>query len=488
MRAFRGEFPHAPDAVARPRDEAELAARARVVRRRAASRSIAATAAARAWSAASIRCRARRTRARSRSTCRALDRVLEVDPVSRAARIQAGASGPRLEEQLARARADAALLPAVVRALDARRLDRHARGRPLRDGARRTSTTSSSRCARSRPAARSGSRGGCPARAPGRRRTGCCSARRGRSRVITEAWVRVRARPPSRRSARRGVPVASRPGARRCARSCRPGCSPRTAGWSTRARRALTFAATARGAAGARLRGRRSSRSTRAAALCRAHGGRGARGGGGGARRVARGVPARAVPARHVRGDGRAERDVRDRDHLGAAAGLRRVRARRGRARRSAAPAIVTCRLTHAYPDGAAPYFTVLAPAGGGPEAALARRSRRSRRRGDPRGGGTITHHHAVGRDHRDAWYDAQRPEPFAAALRAARRRRSTRPASSIRGYSSRREHRRVRQEHAGRLQGQGAPRQVLPLGRQGATRCTSPGSTSSAWAGRRAT
>ena len=35
--------------------------------------------------------------------------------------------------------------------------------------------------------------------------------------------------------------------------------------------------------------------------------------------------------------------------------------------------------------------------------------------------GGTITHHHAVGRDHR-RWYDRQRPEPFAAALRAAKR------------------------------------------------------------------
>src|SRR4028119_2360033 len=31
---------------------------------------------------------------------RALDRVLEVDPISRAARIEAGATGPRLEEQL----------------------------------------------------------------------------------------------------------------------------------------------------------------------------------------------------------------------------------------------------------------------------------------------------------------------------------------------------------------------------------------------------
>ena len=34
--------------------------------------------------------------------------------------------------------------------------------------------------------------------------------------------------------------------------------------------------------------------------------------------------------------------------------------------------------------------------------------------------GGTITHRHAVGRDHRD-WYDVQRPDLFAAALRAAK-------------------------------------------------------------------
>ena len=45
--------------------------------------------------------------------------------------------------------------------------------------------------------------------------------------------------------------------------------------------------------------------------------------------------------------------------------------------------------------------------------------------------GGTITHHHAVGRDHRP-WYDAQRPDPFAAALAAAKPP-STRPGSSTR-------------------------------------------------------
>jgi alkyldihydroxyacetonephosphate synthase len=35
--------------------------------------------------------------------------------------------------------------------------------------------------------------------------------------------------------------------------------------------------------------------------------------------------------------------------------------------------------------------------------------------------GGTITHHHAVGRDHRP-WYDIQRPPLFAEALRAAKK------------------------------------------------------------------
>ena len=35
--------------------------------------------------------------------------------------------------------------------------------------------------------------------------------------------------------------------------------------------------------------------------------------------------------------------------------------------------------------------------------------------------GGSITHHHAVGRDHRRA-YDRQRPEPFAVAMQAAKR------------------------------------------------------------------
>ena len=80
----------------------------------------------------------------------------------------------------------------------------------------------------------------------------------------------------------------------------------------------------------------------------------------------------------------------------------------------------VTCRLTHAYPDGAAPYFTVLAPARRGEEAAQWEAVKRAAADAVLAGGGTITHHHAVGRDHRP-FYERQRPEPFAAALAAAK-------------------------------------------------------------------
>jgi alkyldihydroxyacetonephosphate synthase len=80
----------------------------------------------------------------------------------------------------------------------------------------------------------------------------------------------------------------------------------------------------------------------------------------------------------------------------------------------------VTCRITHVYPDGAAPYFTVLAPARRGSELDRWDEVKRAASDAIVAGGGTITHHHAVGRDHRP-WYDRQRPEPFAAALRAAK-------------------------------------------------------------------
>jgi alkyldihydroxyacetonephosphate synthase len=80
----------------------------------------------------------------------------------------------------------------------------------------------------------------------------------------------------------------------------------------------------------------------------------------------------------------------------------------------------VTCRVTHVYADGAAPYFTVLAPAARGGELEQWEAIKAAASEAVLAGGGTITHHHAVGRDHRP-WYDRQRPDPFALALAAAK-------------------------------------------------------------------
>jgi alkyldihydroxyacetonephosphate synthase len=80
----------------------------------------------------------------------------------------------------------------------------------------------------------------------------------------------------------------------------------------------------------------------------------------------------------------------------------------------------VSCRFTHVYPDGPAPYFTVMAPAARGGEVGQWDEIKAAAAEAVIEGGGTITHHHAVGRDHRP-WYDRQRPAPFAAALRAAK-------------------------------------------------------------------
>jgi alkyldihydroxyacetonephosphate synthase len=80
----------------------------------------------------------------------------------------------------------------------------------------------------------------------------------------------------------------------------------------------------------------------------------------------------------------------------------------------------VYCRFTHIYPDGPAPYFTVLGPAVRGGEVEQWSAVKRAVSDAIIEAGGTITHHHAVGRDHRP-WYDRQRPEPFALAMRAAK-------------------------------------------------------------------
>jgi alkyldihydroxyacetonephosphate synthase len=81
---------------------------------------------------------------------------------------------------------------------------------------------------------------------------------------------------------------------------------------------------------------------------------------------------------------------------------------------------IVTCRFTHLYPDGPAPYYSFVCRARRGAELDQWRQIKQAASEALLAAGGTITHHHAVGRDHRP-WYDRQRPEPFAIALRAAK-------------------------------------------------------------------
>jgi len=84
-------------------------------------------------------------------------------------------------------------------------------------------------------------------------------------------------------------------------------------------------------------------------------------------------------------------------------------------------PAAVTCRFTHLYPDGPAPYFTVMTPGKRGSELEQWDEIKAAVSEAIVAHGGTITHHHAVGRDHRPG-YDAQRPDVFARALAAAKR------------------------------------------------------------------
>jgi alkyldihydroxyacetonephosphate synthase len=88
--------------------------------------------------------------------------------------------------------------------------------------------------------------------------------------------------------------------------------------------------------------------------------------------------------------------------------------------RRVCGGGMVTCRFTHVYPDGPAPYFSVFAPGRWGSQVSQWDEIKAAVSEAVLVSGGTITHHHSVGRDHRP-WYDRQRPDPFAEAFRAAK-------------------------------------------------------------------
>lgn len=83
---------------------------------------------------------------------------------------------------------------------------------------------------------------------------------------------------------------------------------------------------------------------------------------------------------------------------------------------------MVTCRFTHVYPDGPAPYYTVIAPGKAGSQLQQWDEIKQAASEAIIRLGGTITHHHSVGRDHQP-WYEQQRANLFGSALAAVKDR-----------------------------------------------------------------
>jgi alkyldihydroxyacetonephosphate synthase len=84
----------------------------------------------------------------------------------------------------------------------------------------------------------------------------------------------------------------------------------------------------------------------------------------------------------------------------------------------------VSCRFTHVYPDGPAPYFTYAALGSDKGDLASSLAAWREIKLvcNDvvTRLGGTVTHHHAVGRDHRSG-YEQETSGVYRDALRAAK-------------------------------------------------------------------
>ncbi len=82
----------------------------------------------------------------------------------------------------------------------------------------------------------------------------------------------------------------------------------------------------------------------------------------------------------------------------------------------------VACRFTHVYPDGPAPYYTVVAAGHEQPVSRLSQwdEIKAAASQAILESGGTITHHHAVGRDHK-RWYEMQTPSLYREALRAVK-------------------------------------------------------------------
>ncbi|MGO9761151.1 MAG: FAD-binding oxidoreductase [Solirubrobacteraceae bacterium] len=358
----------------------------------------------------------------------ALDRVLEVDEISRAARIQAGALGPQLEAQLGERGLTLRHFPqsfeySTLGGWIATRAAGHfaTLWTHIEDFIESVRAITPAGVWESRRLPGSGA-GISPDRV--------LAGSEGALGVITAAWVRVQPRPVHRSSA--GVRFASFLAGAECVRALsQAGLHPSNCRLLDAGEAALTMAGD--GSHALLVLGFESAdhpvaeAMARALALCAEHGG--------------------AVSESRDRAGGDAVSSWRDaflgapyaRDSLVAMGVLaetfetaitwERFPAFHERVSAATEQAVlevcgeggrVFCRFTHVYPDGPAPYFTVLAPARRGEEVEQWAAIKQAASDAIIAAGGTITHHHAVGRDHRP-WYDRQRPEPFAVALRGAK-------------------------------------------------------------------
>lgn len=430
VRGFRGRFEHAPDFVVRPRHEDDVervlewctAERVAVIPYGGGTSVVGGVEASfdggRYNGVLSL-------------DLSALDRVLEVDHVSRSARIQAGASGPRLESQLSEHSLTLRHFPqsyelSTLGGWIATRAAGHfaTLWTHIEDMVESVRAIAPAGAWESRRLPGSGA-----GPSPDRMLVGS----EGGLAVITEAWMKVQPRPEHRASA--GVRFATFMGGAECVRALsQADLHPSNCRLIDAEEARLTFAGD--GSAALLVLGFESydhevaQLLQRALAICAEHGGRV------GEQRVS-GPGERAAGTEGGVGAWRAAflraPYVRDvfvamgvlSETFETAITWERFPALHERVL-AAVQAVagedakVSCRFTHIYPDGPAPYFTVIAPARRGEELQQWQAIKQSVSDALIDCGATITHHHAVGRDHRE-WYDRQRPELFARSLRAAK-------------------------------------------------------------------
>jgi alkyldihydroxyacetonephosphate synthase len=459
VRGFRGRFEYPPDFVARPREEVDLE---RVLEWCAAER----VAAIPFGGGTSVVGGVTPDVGPSYNGAvsidlRALDRVLEVDPVSRAARIQAGATGPGLESQLAEQGLTLRHFPqsfeySTLGGWIATRAAGHfatiwTHIEDLVESVRAIAP-SGEWSSRRLPGSGAGP-------SPDRMLAGS----EGTLGVIVDAWMRVQPPPSHRRSA--GVRFPSFFAGAECVRALsQSGLHPSNCRLLDPGEARLTMAGD--GSHALLVLGFESAdhpvddAMARALAICAEHGGvaeqrrgdvggRGAASGGGAGRGGDAGAAAGRVAGTGAGGGGERDAVGAWRDAFLGAPYLRDMLVAMGILSETFETAItwerfpglhaqvtaaaeeavrevcggegrIFCRFTHVYPDGPAPYFTVIAPARRGAEVEQWGAIKRAVSAALIAEGATITHHHAVGRDHRP-WYDMQRPAPFAAALSGAK-------------------------------------------------------------------